>query len=86
MGVNENFKPMLLLTVNNSIGNKSKHFTIDSLLSLFSKKLDEYSNLEKYAVDTIQTEASKIEIDNFSKKFNISDDKVKYVLSVNQLF
>lgn len=83
MGVNEQFKPMLLLTVNNSIGNKSKHFTIDSLVKLFNKKLDEYSNLDKYAVDTIQSEASKIELDNFIKKFNISIDKVKYVLSVN---
>jgi len=83
MSVNEQFKPMLLLTVNNSIGNKSKHFTINTLIQLFSKKVEEYSNLEKYAVDTIQTEASKDELNYFIKNFNISTDKVKYVLSVN---
>lgn len=83
MSINTPYKPMLLLTVNNSIGNKSKHFTIDSLLQLFSKKLEDYSNLDKYAVDTIQTEASQIEIDNFIKKFNISANKMKYVLSIN---
>ena len=83
MSVNEKFKPMLLLTVNNSIGNKSKHFTVNSLIQLFNKKLEEYTNLDKYAVDTIQTEASKTEFNNFIKKFNISSDKVNYVLSVN---
>lgn len=83
MGINEQFKPMLLLTINNSIGNKEKHFTTDSLIKLFNKKLDEYSNLDKYAVDTIQSEASKTELENFTKKFNISIDKVKYVLSIN---
>ncbi len=83
MGVNEEFKPMLLLTVNNSIGNKAKHFTNTSLVELFNKKFEEYSNLDKYAIDTIQSEASKAELNNFIKKFNISTDKVKYVLSVN---
>lgn len=83
MSVDEQFKPMLLLTVNNSIGDKSKHFTINTLVQLFSKKLEEYSNLDKYAVGTIQTEVSKTELNNFTKNFNISTDKVKYVLSVN---
>jgi hypothetical protein len=83
MSVNEQFKPMLLLTVNNSIGNKSKHFTINRLIQLFSKKVEQYSNLDKYAVDTIQTEATQTELNNFIKNFNIATDKVKYVLSVN---
>ena len=83
MSINEQFKPMLLLTINNSIGNKSKHFTSDKLVELFDKKYNEYSTLDKYAIDTIQTEASDIELNNFIKKFNISADKVKYVLSVN---
>ncbi len=83
MSVNENFKPMLLLTVNNSIGNKSKHFTIKSLVQLFNKKVEDYSNLDKYAVDTIQTEASSAELNNFIKKFHIPSDKVDYVLSID---
>lgn len=83
MSVNYQFKPMLLLTINNSIGNKSKHFTIASLVELFEKQYENYTNLDKYAIDTIQTEASKSELMNFVEKFNISPDKVKYVLSIN---
>lgn len=83
MSVNEKFKSMLWLTVNNSIGNKSKHFTIKSLVQLFNKKLTDYSNLDKYAVDIIQTEASKAELNNFIKKFYITSDKVDNVLSVD---
>ena len=54
MSINE-YTPMLLSTVNNSIGDKNLHFTVDKLLELFNKKCSEFTELEKYAVDTIQT-------------------------------
>ena len=34
MSINE-YTPMLLSTVNNSIGDKNLHFTVDKLLELF---------------------------------------------------
>jgi hypothetical protein len=76
------FQPMLLLTVNNSIGNKKKHFTIEALCQLFNKNKD-FSNVEKYALDTIKTEATQDEISWFSKDYHIPLSKVKYVLSIN---
>ncbi len=70
------FNPMLLSTVNNSIGNKKNHLTVKQLCDLF-KKNTSYTELEKYAIDTIQTESNKIEIENFSKKH------INHVLSIN---
>ena len=55
------FQPMLLLTVNNSIGNKKKHLTVENLCQLFNKEQN-FSNAEKYALDTIKTEASPKEL------------------------
>ena len=75
------FQPMLLLTVNNSIGNKKKHFTIESLCQLFNKEQD-FSSVEKYALDTIKTEASPEELSWFSKDYHIPLSKMKYVLSI----
>lgn len=83
MSINEYTKPMLLLTVNNSIGDKTKHFNVNTLITLFNKKCSEFNELDKYAVDTIQSEATKQEIDTFKKVFNINNNKIKYLLSCN---
>ena len=76
------FQPMLLLTVNNSIGNKKKHFTIDNLCQLFTKEQN-FTSVEKYALDTIKTEASTEELSWFSKHYHIPLSKIKHVLSSN---
>ena len=76
------FQPMLLLTVNNSIGNKKKHFTVENLCQLFNKEKN-FSNVEKYALDTIKTEASHEELSWFSKDYHIPLAKMKHVLSTN---
>lgn len=72
---------MLLLTVNNSIGNKNNHFTVEELINLFDKKQKDFTNREKYSVDVIQTEADAFEINNFVEKHKISKEKVDYILS-----
>ncbi|TLS71983.1 hypothetical protein FE243_05210 [Aliarcobacter thereius] len=80
MSINE-YTPMLLSTVNNSIGDKNLHFTVDKLLSLFNKKCSEFTELEKYAVDTIQTEATSYEINSFKNYFHINSKNIDYLLS-----
>ncbi len=76
------FKPMLLLTVNNSISNKKKHFTVEDLCQLFNKKQN-FSSVEKYVLDTIKTEASPEELSWFSKDYHIPLSKMKHVLSTD---
>ncbi|WP_188109430.1 hypothetical protein [Sulfurimonas indica] len=76
------FQPMLLLTVNNSIDNKKKHFTIDKLCRLFNKEQN-FTNVEKYALDTIKTEALPEELSWFSKDYHIPLSKIKHVLSIS---
>jgi len=74
-------KPLMLLsTVNCSIGNKKKHFTLTALKNLFYKKepLDVY---DKYALKTIKNEALKEEIEDFINYYRISPKRVETVLS-----
>ena len=74
-------KPVMLLsTVNCSIGNKKKHFTLTSLKNLFYKKepLDVY---DKYALKTIKNEALQEEIDDFRDYYRISPNRVEAVLA-----
>ena len=73
------FQPMLLLTVNNSIGNEKKHFTVENLCQFFTKE-QKFSSVEKYALDTIKTEASPEELFWFSKEYHIPLSKMKHVL------
>ena len=74
-------KPMMLLsTVNCSIGNKEKHFTLTGLKKLFYKK-DDLSVYDKYAIKTIKKEALKEEIDDFANYYKISADRINEVLS-----
>ena len=77
----EKEKPMMLLsTVNCSIGNKQKHFTLTKLKNLFYKKedLDPY---EKYALKTIKKEATQQEIEEFLNYYHIPLNRVEKVLS-----
>ncbi len=65
------FSPMLLLTVNNSIGDKNKHFTVEELVKLFDKKQKDFTNRDKYGIEVIQTKADAFEIDDFIKEHKI---------------
>lgn len=74
-------KPMMLLsTVNCSIGNKKKHFTLTKLKHLFYKQenLDTY---EKYALKVMKKEAQQEEIDDFAKYYKISQKRINTLLS-----
>ncbi len=74
-------KPMMLLsTVNCSIGNKKKHFTLTKLKQLFYKEenLDAY---EKYALKVMKKEAQKEEIEDFAKYYKISPKRVNTLLA-----
>ncbi len=51
-------------------------------VSNFNKSKD-FSNVEKYALDTIKTEATQEEISWFSQDYHIPLSKVKHVLSIN---
>jgi len=74
-------KPMMLLsTVNCSIGDKKKHFTLTSLKNLFYKKED-LSIYDKYAIKIIKNEAIKEEIEDFAKYYKISINRVSQILS-----
>ncbi len=73
-------KPMMLLsTVNCSIGDKSKHFTLTSLKKLFYKK-DDLDMYEKYAIKTIKNEAVESEVDDFASYYKIPMNRIQKVL------
>lgn len=75
-------KPVMLLsTVNCSIGDKSKHFTLTSLKKLFYKQ-GELNAYEKYAIKTIKREALSAEIEAFASYYRIPDARVKKVLDL----
>ena len=78
----ENFLPALLCTINNSIGNKKNHFSVKELCKILKKKKP-YTDHEKYAIDMIQYEATKQEIDNFIELYNIPKSCIEYTLSVD---
>ncbi|QOY53000.1 hypothetical protein [Candidatus Sulfurimonas baltica] len=74
-------KPMMLLsTVNCSIGDKSKHYTLTSLKKLFYKK-EELNIYDKYALKTIKNEAMETEIEDFIHYYKIPIDRVQKLLS-----
>jgi len=74
-------KPVMLLsTVNCSIGNKKKHFTLTGLKNLFYKK-EPLNVYEKYALKTIKNEAIKEEIVDFTNYYRISPKRVEIVLA-----
>jgi hypothetical protein len=74
-------KPLMLLsTVNCSIGNKKKHFTLTGLKNLFYKK-DSLNAYDKYALKTIKNEALEEEIVDFINYYRISPKRVEAVLA-----
>lgn len=74
-------KPVMLLsTVNCSIGNKKKHFTLTDLKNLFYKK-EPLNVYDKYALKTIKNEALEEEIVDFTNYYRISPKRVATVLS-----
>ncbi|WP_455756607.1 hypothetical protein [Sulfurimonas sp.] len=74
-------KPVMLLsTVNCSIGNKKKHFTLTGLKNLFYKK-EPLNVYDKYALKTIKNEAIKEEIVDFTNYYRISPKRVQTVLA-----
>lgn len=76
------YSPNLLTTINSSIGNKRNHLTVQDLCNLFHGK-EVLSELDKYVIDTIQTEATKEELNNFKKAYHITTKQLEYVLSIN---
>ena len=74
-------KPVMLLsTVNCSIGNKKKHFTLTGLKNLFYKK-ESLNVYDKYALKTIKNEALEEEIVDFTNYYRISPKRVKTILA-----
>lgn len=83
LGKQQESKPkpvMLLSTVNCSIGNKKKHFTLTGLKQLFYKQ-EPLNIYDKYALKTIKNEALEEEIEDFTKYYRISPKRVEKVLS-----
>ncbi|MBL0709096.1 MAG: hypothetical protein JJW00_08620 [Sulfurimonas sp.] len=81
-GNSAKIKPMMLLsTVNCSIGDKSKHFTLTSLKKLFYKKTN-LNHYEKYALKVIKKEAMKEEIEDFISYYKIPNARVQKAISV----
>ncbi|MDD2790342.1 MAG: hypothetical protein PHU40_06680 [Sulfurimonas sp.] len=77
---NSKVKPMMLLsTVNCSIGNKEKHFTLTGLKKLFYKQ-EPLNVYDKYALKTIKNEALKEEIEDFIAYYKISPKRVHEML------
>ena len=78
---NHKEKPMMLLsTVNCSIGNKEKHFTLTGLKKLFYKE-EPLNIYDKYALKTIRNEAVEEEISDFAAYYKISLKRVEALLS-----
>ena len=74
-------KPVMLLsTVNCSIGNKKKHFTLTGLKNLFYKK-EPLNVYDKYALKTIKNEALEKELEDFTNYYRISPKRVETVLA-----
>ena len=74
--------PILLSTINNSIGNKKNHITVQDLCNLFNGK-KVLNDLDKYVIDIIQKEATKEELTTFKKNYKITTKQLKYILSIN---
>ena len=74
--------PLLLSTINNSIGNKKNHFTVEDLCILFNEK-NTYSDLDKYVIDTIQTEATEDELATLIITSHIPSVILDYFLYIN---
>lgn len=70
----------ILAYINNSIGNKDKHFKLEGLLNIFNNK-KEFNELEKYAIDIIQNDIQEIELLKFINENNISKENLDFILN-----
>lgn len=70
---------MLVATVNCSIGDKKKHLEAKIIKELLAGKSPQ-SNLEKYAIDVIKTEATQQEIESFASFYRIPKKSIKATL------
>lgn len=77
------YNPMLLLTVNNSVGDRKKHVNTEYLVNLFMNPPSVLSKTDRYVIETIQTEACSQEIDMFVKDYNIPKKNVEHILSID---
>ncbi len=75
--------PMLLLTVNNSVGDRKKHVNTEYLVKLFMNPPSVLSKTDRYVIETIQTESCLLEIDMFAKDYNIPKKNVEHILSID---
>ncbi len=79
----ESAKPMMLLsTVNCSIGDVSKHFSLGKLKNIFYKK-EPLNPYEKYALKVIKNEALPMELKDFTDYYHISPTRVNQLLDVS---
>jgi hypothetical protein len=76
----------ILLDINCSIGNENKHLTIEQVVKLFDKKVEEFDVFDRYAVNILRTESSKESIDAFVKEHNISNEKLEYIINVEIIY
>ena len=78
--------PPLLITINCSIGDKSRHLSIDGLCDLLlniKEKENHLSPLEKYAISMLQKEALPQEIEWFERDYpHIPKENIDYALSI----
>lgn len=80
----QTMKPILLLSANCSISDRSKHLSVEELKNLFmSVGSRELSEVEKYVVEVIQSEAHLQEIESFRTQYNIPQERVDKLLSFN---
>lgn len=74
--------PMLLLSANASISDKSKHLSVEELQNLFmSVGSRELSEVEKYIIEVIQSEAHPQEVKNFQARYHIPQERVDALMS-----
>lgn len=79
---NKKPKPIMLVsTVNCSIGDKNKHFSLISLKKIFYKN-GPLTPLEKYAIKTIKKEALTEEINEFVDYYKIPAQRVNNTLAL----
>lgn len=71
---------MILSTINNSIGNREKHFKMEDLVLLFNNfNVEKVEPNEEYIIDTIFKEATLKEFIDFLKENKIHIKKAKKI-------
>lgn len=74
--------PALLLSANCSISDKSKHISTEELYDLFmTLGTRELSDIEKYIIETIQSEAHPQEVQNFQTLYKIPQGNIEKLLN-----